>query len=176
MNELLDGMLVVQKLLRRERWTKLYVAAMALAASGALAGVAYRASDKPLAVLCAVLSLVLIVVSVRLIRDIAQAWNPRQDALLQILHQSPQLIVWVYRIHTHLAPFGIYAFQRVDLVLRLTNGSMLHLRGSIREIDCVEQMLRVQLPHATFGYSAEREQWYTANPMLLWNGDFEWDE
>ena len=114
-----------------------------------------------------ILSMILWTVALRFSYSIWREWQIERSPLLVLLHQSPQLFVWIYMIRVEVMPFGVQFWNEDTLVFKLSNRSELQIRATSREIDRIRATLLILLPHATFGYSKEKEQWYMANPAML---------
>jgi len=84
-----------------------------------------------------------------------------------MLQKEPKRIVWVYSIVTKRMPFGFQINQSGTMYFKLLDGDELTLSFPASELKSISEMLNYHLPHATFGYTKEREQWYMAHPELL---------
>ncbi len=171
MDELIDGMLALKKVLRRERRQKLLVLNLSLVGA-VLCAYAAWVQDRGRSLLI-ILAMVILLAALRFLRDILREWKPENSPILQRLHQTPKSIVWVYTVETQLMPLGINLQREQTLCLRLLQGDELQLRASPKEVAVIKNALKIQLPHASFGYSPEREQWYMANPALLYKNEGE---
>lgn len=87
--------------------------------------------------------------------------------LTTILMKEPRKIVWVYAIVTQRMPFGFEVNQTGTMYFKLIDGNEITLDFPAKELKPISEMLNYHLPHATFGYTSEREQWYLAHPALL---------
>lgn len=83
------------------------------------------------------------------------------------IRRNPERVVWVYYYRLESMPYGIRVARMCTLYLQLQNGRKLGLQASEHRITAIMDALRDRLPHATFGYSKEKEQLYRANPDLL---------
>lgn len=117
--------------------------------------------------LLAALALVFIVLGARWIYAALRMKNPAQHPLMQILSRQPQAVVWVYAVNFEIMPFGVQLIQRGDLHLRLADGSAYVLSMPAKRLRLVSHTLSRLLPHATFGYSPDREAVFLANPEGL---------
>lgn len=87
--------------------------------------------------------------------------------LFQLLLHQPRKIVWVYSVLTQRMPFG-FEFSRHGLMyFKLLDGTQIEVSLPEKHLVRVSAFLQRLLPHASFGYTAEREQWYIAAPELL---------
>lgn len=166
MDKLIDGMLALKKVLRQERQQKLLVLAITLS-SGLFFGLLGWSMARSNAFFI-LLSVAALLVGLRFLYDIVREWNPENSALMQCLHYSPNTIVWVYVIEMQLMPAGIRFWKRKTLMIRLVDGNDLQLRVGSKDLIVIKKALVILLPHATFGFSREREQWYRADPRLLY--------
>ncbi|MEM1323628.1 MAG: hypothetical protein AAGG75_25430 [Bacteroidota bacterium] len=98
-------------------------------------------------------------------------WRYRQTErhpLLQLLRIRSRRIVWVYSTITQRMPFGVQFSRNAYLHFKLVNGKEWVLSIPEGQIEEVMKALNRRLPHATFGYSQEKEQWYTAHPEMMY--------
>jgi len=93
--------------------------------------------------------------------DVGRALVVRQ------LEEEPQDVVWVYHYITVNMPWGIELFRIITLHIHLADGSKHAVFVKNDRLKELLGALQSLLPHATFGYSAEREQLFRANPELL---------
>ncbi len=99
-----------------------------------------------------------------------QAWrngHPRNHPLPPLLNRHPRQIVWVYSVVTHRLPFGFNFSRDGIMYFKLADGSDISLSMPADRLKWVSRYLNDRLPHASFGYTRERQQWYMANPHLL---------
>jgi hypothetical protein len=93
--------------------------------------------------------------------------NTGEMPFMTILLKEPQRVVWVYAIVTQRMPFGFQVNQTGTMYFKLIDGNEITLTFPASELKNISEMLNYHLPHATFGYTKEREQWYLAHPALL---------
>ena len=113
------------------------------------------------------LALTSLVVGVKLLFNVIQEWKVEQMPLMQLLSFKREKIVWVYSIVTEKLPFGVFVSKKGTMYFKLLDGDEITIRLTEKEIPLVAKSLNYILPHATFGYSKEYEQWYMANPAML---------
>ena len=87
--------------------------------------------------------------------------------LIQLVKCHPEQIVWVYSIVIEHAPFGLQFSRKATLYFKLLNKKEWSVSVSSKEVENISKALNRVLPHATFGYTRDREQWYMADPALL---------
>lgn len=97
--------------------------------------------------------------------------NILQSRLFRLLLNHPQQIVWVYSVHTQRMPFGFQILESGILYFKLVDGDELSVGLPANQLKKVSESLNPLLPHATFGYTRDREQWYIANPEMLFRDD-----
>lgn len=112
-------------------------------------------------------------IGVKLSYDTLRYWKPDRMRLILLLFNEPKSIVWVYSIVTVRLPFGIQFARKGTMYFKLDDNDEITIRLYEKDIPQVAKYLNKQLPHATFGYTQEREQWYMANPLLLIRDDYE---
>lgn len=103
----------------------------------------------------------------RLLFDVIQFWQPRSTQIMQLLHNQPTEIVWVYYVVTQKLPFGIQFSHKATMYIWLMEKDCITLKLNEKDVKPVYECLYDLLPHASFGYSQEKEQWYMANPAML---------
>lgn len=87
--------------------------------------------------------------------------------LIQLIKYNPKQIVWVYAIVIEHAPFGLQFSRKATLYFKLLNRKEWSVSVSSKDVESISKALNAVLPHATFGYTRDREQWYMADPALL---------
>ena len=115
-----------------------------------------------------VVGIVLTVLGIKFTRDALLNRNIEKTPLMQMLSKEPKKIVWIYSVMTQRMPFGLEFSNDVTIYFKLINGDDLTLNMSQSEADKTLKMLNFKLPHATFGYTQDREQWFMADPALLY--------
>lgn len=90
-----------------------------------------------------------------------------RNPMMNVLIEDPQTIVWVYSVVTERMPFGLKVFSQSTLYFKLLDKEEHSVSIPEKYIDIVTRMLNKKLPHATFGFSRDKEQWYIASPELL---------
>jgi hypothetical protein len=84
-----------------------------------------------------------------------------------LLEHHPRQIVWVYSIVTERLPFGFNVARAGLMYFKLADGDEITVSLPAERLPWISRYLNDRLPHATFGYSRDREQWYLASPYLL---------
>ncbi len=93
--------------------------------------------------------------------------NVRNHPIHQTLCQQAKEVVWVYSIKTHRMPFGLETVKNGILYFHFQDGTHLSISIPAHQLKLVSKYLNRLLPHASFGYSKEREQTFHYNPQLL---------
>ncbi len=119
------------------------------------------------------LGIVGIGIGLKLSYDTLKYWKPSSMRLIRLLFDKPKSIVWVYSIVTVRLPFGIQLARKGTMYFKLDDTDEITIRLYENDIPKVAKYLNQLLPHATFGHTQEREQWYMANPLLLVRDDYE---
>ncbi len=125
----------------------------------------------PLAICLILLGLSLVTLGFKVLYDTMQYWDEANHELIKKIKNTPKDIVWVYSTITQIAPLGIKMFSRGTLFFKLIDGQQITLSASTKSLTQISTSLNSILPHATFGFSQEREQWYMASPILLLRND-----
>ncbi len=103
----------------------------------------------------------------RLLWGVFRYWHPSNMRLIRLLKYQPEEIVWVYSVTTQNLPFGIQISKKTTMYFWLMERDNITIRLKEKDLKSVALYLNHQLPHASFGFSQEKEQWYIANPALL---------
>ncbi len=93
--------------------------------------------------------------------------NAENTPLIHLLRHEPEKIVWVYSVVTQRMPFGLRFMENGVFYFKLITGDDVTLGVPQSEIPSISAYLNTLLPHATFGYSEDRAQWYRAAPEML---------
>lgn len=96
-----------------------------------------------------------------------QQWSVYRHPVIQFIYEEPKQIVWVYTMVTQRMPYGFVTSNYGLLYLKLLNGEDLCVSLPARRLRLVSHCLHRLLPHATFGYSPNKEQLYRINPEML---------
>jgi len=115
----------------------------------------------------AILAIVAIYSGCILLSDVIKNWQPQRTKLIQLLQKEPEEIVWVYSIVTQKIPLGIQFSTKATMYFWLMEKDCITIKLSEQDVKMVSLYLNNKLPHASFGFSKEKEQWYMANPALL---------
>lgn len=158
--------MLLEHALRRERWQKYIASLLLMAGAGLTMQWAWAHSG---------LFLVLLGASLFLLGGYYayRHWplRPLRHPLLDLLRHRPEDIVWVYSIVTQRLPFGLQFQRKATLYFKLVDRGEHTVSLSAKQAKAVSESLNARLPHATFGYSQEREQWYMASPLMLLRGE-----
>jgi len=114
-----------------------------------------------LTIICLIFIIKLIISTIKRIRT-------KKFPFLILLERQPESIVWVYSIKTQRLPFGISVSDGILLYFKTINKKEFTVKVSERKLSQIMQFLNHKLPHATFGYSSDNDQWYEADPQLLY--------
>lgn len=154
---------IIRRALIRDRNLKLLFGALGAVLSGWLL---YFSFDRWSWAFAAI-GLVLLLLCIRLLHQVGRQWRVSAMPLTQLLYFQETRIVWVYAIATQKQPFGIQLTSGATIFFRLIDGTCDTLQVPVADLSTLERALADWLPHATFGYKSEYEQWYTASPALL---------
>lgn len=171
MDALIDGMLTLKKVLRRERQLKLLLLGIVLLMGLGFGYLGYVLQEG--AAFFSILTLITVVGALWFVRDIVRYWHLERSPLLQTLQHAPKSIVWIYTINIELMPLGIRFWHNKTLNFCLVNREELQIRATEQELQLIKKALVILLPHATFGHNREREQWYELDPNMLYRDEEE---
>jgi len=120
-----------------------------------------------LLILLVILISILILIGSKFLLEAYQNWDIINHRIFKMINKNPKKIVWIYSIQTQLAPFGISLFTTGELFFKLDDGNQIIINAAASKLKLVSNELNSILPHTTFVYTAELDQWYTASPYLL---------
>lgn len=153
---------IIRKAIQREIYLKL-LASVALLLFGELLCIfAFQLNAA-----IVVIGIVLTILGIKYTREALLSQKVDQTPLMQLLQKEPRKIVWVYSVVTQRMPFGLQFSKNATIYFKLIDGDEITLDMQDRSAKKVLKMLNFQLPHATFGFTKDREQWFMANPELL---------
>lgn len=113
------------------------------------------------------LGLMGIIISIQLIYRIARSLNIEEHRLIWLLKNQSHAIVWIYSVKTERLPFGFKLSKSTTLYFKLSDGSEISVNVPPRNLKVISRYLNRLLPHATFGYSHNRAQWFQIHPDML---------
>jgi len=108
-----------------------------------------------------------VVLSARLLWQNFPAFILYNHPLYLLLHERPEEVVWVYSLVTQRMPFGLELFSAGVLYFHSIDGSHESVALSAKKLKLVSKFLNRLLPHATFGFSEDRQQQYSIDPFML---------
>ena len=156
------GLVPIEKALIREGRLQL-LAASALSVSGCILAFVFMNHHK----LFTAISWFCCLLGIYFIYRILLVNKTEQHPLVQLLTHRPKQVVWVYSVVTQRLPFGFQFSQTGILYFKLLDGDEISVELPVQQLKLVSKTLNRLLPHATFGYSDDKAQWYRANPELL---------
>ncbi|RMG81524.1 MAG: hypothetical protein D6714_12850 [Bacteroidetes bacterium] len=120
-----------------------------------------------------VVSLGLLYFGIKYMWRMLQFRQPEETPLFQTLIHSPGKIVWVYSVVTERMPFGIRLSKYGLMYFKFVDGEEITVSMPEKELRVVSRFLKHRLlPHATFGYSKEKEAQYLKDPSSLFQNYF----
>ena len=119
-----------------------------------------------------ILAIISFVFGILLLKDLLNTWDLESHPIIYYLNNQPKEIVWVYEFQVLVMPFGIRFWSEKTLFFKLLNGETVQLRIPAKNSETIQKALENRLMHASFGFNKEREQWYMANPALLYRDGF----
>ncbi len=158
---------LLERVLTRERNLKL-LAAMILLAGGLVFLVLMCFSNTvKLSLVCALAGLTLLILGVKFLYETLTVWQPHRHPVWLQITKNPEQIVWVYSKDVQTSPYGLEVSGHAVMFFKLVNKSELSISVPRKQAHALSESLNPVLPHATFGYTLERAQWYTADPTFL---------
>lgn len=115
-----------------------------------------------------VVSGILFLLSLMFFYEASKKAKPEKQPVLQYIEFDPKQIVWVYSYIIETMPFGIRFMKMHTVYFYFKNGKYTTIRVSPKVHNALMGDLKDRLPHASFGFTSEKEQLYKANPELLY--------
>lgn len=156
------AMAELTKALARESRSQLLAGALLWIAGIALGALFFRRHP-----LLAILAMAFIVLGVQWMYSGMRNRKLDHHPLMLLLHRQPQNIVWIYTVNFDVMPFGVQMIRRGDLHVRCADGAEHVVSLPAHRLKLVSHTLSRMLPHATFGYSPDKESAFLVNPELL---------
>ena len=161
-----EDLIIIQKARKQNRQLQLVIALVLLIVGTGLFITAATATGGTRISLWIVGAL-FIGISLTLLAVLLKVLNDPDGRLEDILLHDPKKIVWVYHYIVLTMPFGIAVGQMTTMYFKLQNGDHLTLKVKPHVAEHLLSLLRMRLPHASFGYSAKKEFLYNTDPALL---------
>ena len=153
---------LLRRAIRRE-WRLKLVASLLLLALG----LAFAYFYFGLNIIVTLFGLTCSVLGIRFVFSLVRENRAGSPRLLYLLERRPGHIVWVYAVVTKRLPFGLQFGSSCTMYFKLMDGDEVSVSLSAKSQREVSKTLNRLLPHATFGYTRDREQWYMADPAML---------
>ena len=157
---------IIRKALRRDIHLKLLASVAMLLFGELLCIYAFQLNGA-----LVIVGIVLTVLGIKYTRDALLGRNVEETPLMVALEKEPKKIVWIYSVVTQRMPFGLEFSKDATIYFKLIDGDEITLGMAENSANYVLKMLNLKLPHATFGYSKDKEQWYMADPAMLYKED-----
>lgn len=158
---------IIDKTLKRQRLLKLIAASLLIVLS--LVGILYALDSFHFQGIIGIglLMGVFIFLATEVLQKAQENYLQEIKFWITLLHQTPEMIVWIYYYKLENMPFGIRMNQQTKLFFKLQNKEEVIIDMKEQDIIRVMNLLRDHLPHTTFGYSKEKKQLYDISPDLL---------
>lgn len=114
-----------------------------------------------------IIGLVLTVLGLRLVFKTTKIWRVEDHPLIRTLMDHPRQVVWVYSLLTERMPFGFQFSKSGTLYIKMMDGTEFSVSLPAQKLKLVSKTLSRLLPHASFGYSVQRQQWFLHDPERL---------
>ncbi len=153
--------------LKRERSLKLTASIIMLFGGAVFMWLMLNSAYNRLAVLCALVSMTLLIFGFKFLYDTIDSWHPHNTTIWEIIKNRPRDIVWVYTELTETLPYGVKVTGKGTIFFKMIDRKEISLSVPAKYLKPLSESLNPVLPHATFGYTSERAQWYVASPDFL---------
>jgi len=158
---------LLEHILIRERNLKLLAATILLVGGLAFVVLMCFSDTVKLSLVCALAALVLLVLGFKFLYETLVVWQPHRHPVWLQITKNPKQIVWVYSKDVQTSPYGLEVSGHAVMFFKLLDKSELSISVPRKQAHALSESLNPVLPHATFGYTVERAQWYVADPALL---------
>ena len=111
--------------------------------------------------------LIALIIGSKLLLDIIRTPRTVDERLWFLLKEQPEKIVWVYSVTTRCMPFGFHLWDTGNMYFKLLDGGEISISLPAKKMKMVSRFLNRLLPHASFGYSRERQMQFEKDPALL---------
>lgn len=155
-------MFLLRRAVRREQQLKLLCAVASIAGGITMCYLFFQFS-----ILLTIIGLAGTVLGIRYLFSFLAHRRADDSQLMHLLRHQPGQIVWVYSVVTQRLPFGLQVGSSCTLYFKLINGDEITVGLPPKRLKVVARLLNRLLPHASFGYSKDKEQWYLASPEIL---------
>lgn len=99
--------------------------------------------------------------------EIRKEWKKGQPVIWQTLQEMPQQVVWVYSGANTISFLGLYEVTRTNLCIALDTGKLYTIRVPNHQVRVIIRTLHRIVPHASFGFSSDRQESFRRNPVSL---------
>ncbi len=156
------AMQLIYRAIQKERHTKLALA-LCLMVGGVVFPYLYFQKNNFVTVAGAAALLI----GMRLMFGTIRTPQAVDERLWFLLNERPRHIVWVYSVTTRTMPFGFHLWDVGTMYFKLLDGNEISINLPVKKIKMVSRFLNRLLPHASFGYSDERQLQFEKDPKLL---------
>ena len=111
--------------------------------------------------------LVAILIGFKMLFTIIRTPRATDERLWHLLNNDTRQIVWVFSITTQTMPFGFHLWDAGTMYFKLADGDEITMNIPVKKLKVVSKFLNRLLPHASFGYSEERQAQFESDPKLL---------
>lgn len=155
-------MRLLQKAIMRECRIKQFCSVLLL-----LAGILILVFSFQKSVWLPIIGLSIVITGINLVYQTSKIQQPEDHQIIKLLKNNPSRIVWVYSLITERMPFGFQFTASGTIYFKLDDGDDLSVNLSSKNLKLVSKVLNRILPHASFGYSKDRDQLFSINPNML---------
>ncbi len=124
-------------------------------------------SNKLACTLLWILACILLISGFKFLLDTILVKDLNNHPVIQCIRNNPETIVWVYSVVTTSQPYGVKIFDMSTMYFKLDDRTEYSIRIDGTKAFDLSKLLNPILPHTSFGYSKERDQWYMVEPNLL---------
>ena len=155
-------MRMLQRAVRREMRLQFVVSIVLFLLGGYVAYASYKST-----LVLMLIGMSISAVALRLMQYTIVNLRIDNNRLLRVLRLQPSQVVWVYSVIVERMPFGFFLGRSGTLYFKLLDGTELSVSIPAHKLRTVYRFVNRLLPHATFGYSADRDYAFRVSPESL---------
>ncbi len=118
-------------------------------------------------IIMTIIGLATTIIGIRLVYQTALRLRLDRSSIMHLLQEEPHRVVWVYSVVTERLPFGFQFSRSGTLYVKTDDAETYSVSLPANKLKLVSKTLNRLLPHATFGYSVDKDQWFQESPEKL---------
>ena len=111
--------------------------------------------------------MVALIIGIRMMFGIIRTPQAVDERLWHLLNKDHGQIVWIYSVTIQTMPFGFHLWDSGTMYFKLLDGDEITVSLPVKKLKMVSKFLNRLIPHASFGYSDERQIQFEKDPKSL---------